>query len=255
MVNPDCLNNEVCGPLSQSYWDLFGIKASGLIAGLLLIGGGFLIRRRAVQSAELALEVAAPARSNGIGTTLRRKRVWIPVAAVTVLALAAGTWAVVTAGPSDEEKRIASEKRASAAAAEAELQAEEELAQLKATCESTVEDFKAAVEAVDSKLDVGLVQNDFGDALGDASVAYDNVDFDAISDDLYCLSKVARPLEQAFNTYVRTNNKWNKCITNYGCEVKGAVLKDMQGKWFKASLKIALADQALENYESDAASV
>jgi hypothetical protein len=213
MVNPDCLNNEECGELDQSYWDLFGIKSSALLAGLLLTVGGILLRRSGATS-ESTTQAVGSIKSNGITTAFRRKRVWIPVAALTVLALGVGTWAVVTAGPSDEEKQIASEKRASAAAAEAERQAEQELAQSKATCESAVGEFKEAVEAVDSKLDVGLVQSDFGNAVGDASVAHNSLDVDAISDDLYCLSKVAQPLEQAFNMFVRTNNLCNKCITN-----------------------------------------
>ena len=171
------------------------------------------------------------------------------------LAMAGGVWAVVAAaGPSDEEQRQAAEKRESTAAAEAEQQAEAELAQQKATCESTISEFKEAVEAVDSKLNVGLVQNDFNNALGDASVAYNKLESDAISSDDYCLSKVAGPLEDAFNIYVRSNTRWNKCIQNYGCEVKGEVLKDMQTKWTKASVKILLADAALDSYGSTTSS-
>ena len=180
----------------------------------------------------------------------KKKRTLITVAALLVLGLGATAAAVATAGPSDEERRIASEERASAASEEAEREAEAELAEQKATCESTVSDFKDAVEAVDSKLNVGLVQNDFNNALGDASVAYDNLDFDAVGSDEYCLSEVAKPLEEAFNIYVRSNNKWNKCNQNYGCEVKGKVLKDLQVRWLRASLKITQVDQALEDYGS-----
>ena len=181
----------------------------------------------------------------------KKKRTLIAVAALLVLGLGSATAvAMATAGPSDEERRIASEERASAAAEEAEREAEAELAEQKATCESAVSEFKDAVEAVDSKLNVGLVQNDFNNALGDASVAYDNLDFDAIGLDEYCLSEVAKPLEEAFNIYVRSNNKWNKCNQNFGCEVKGKVLKDLQVRWLRASLKITQVDQAFEDYGS-----
>jgi hypothetical protein len=180
-----------------------------------------------------------------------KKRTLIVVAVLLVLGLGSATAvAVATAGPSDEERRIAAEKRESAAAEEAEREAEAELAEQKSTCESTTSEFKKALEAVDSKLNVGLVQNDLNTALGDASVAYDNLDFDAISADEYCLSEVARPLEQAFNIYVRSNTKWNKCIQNYGCEVEGKFLEDLQVRWLRASLKIAGVDQALEDYGS-----
>ncbi len=150
------------------------------------------------------------------GKKNKKKNTLIAIAALLVLGLGATATVVATAGPSDEERRIASEERASAAAKEAEREAEAELAEQKATCESAVTEFKDAVEAVDSKLNVGLVQNDFNNALGDASVAYDNLDFDAIGSDEYCLSEVAKPLEEAFNIYVRSNTKWNKCNQNYG---------------------------------------
>jgi hypothetical protein len=185
----------------------------------------------------------------------KKKRTLIVVGALLILGLGSVTAvAMATAGPSDEDRRIASEERASAAAEDAEREAEAELAEQKATCESTVSEFKDAVEAVNSKLNVGLVQNDFNNALGDASVAYDNLDFDAISADEYCLSEVAQPLEQGFNIYVRSNTKWNKCNQNYGCEVKGKVLKDLQVRWLRASVKIAEVDQALEDYGSSTTS-
>ena len=181
----------------------------------------------------------------------RKKRTLIAVAVLLVLGLgSAVAVAVATVGPSDEERRIAAEKRESAAAEEAEREKEAELAEQKATCESTLSEFKDAVEAVDSKLNVGLVQNDFNNALGDASVAYNQLELDPISTDEYCLSEVARPLEQAFNIYVRSNTKWNKCNQDYGCEVEGKVLNDLQGRWLRASLKIAQVDQALEDYGS-----
>ena len=185
----------------------------------------------------------------------RKRRALIAVAVLLVLGLgSAAAIAIATAGPSDEERRIAAEKRESAAAEEAEREAAAELAEQKATCESTLSEFKDAVKAVDSKLNVGLVQNDFNNALGDASVAYNNLEFDPISTDEYCLSEVARPLEQAFNIYVRSNSKWSKCIQNYGCEVEGKVLKDLQGRWLRASLKIAQVDQAIEDYGSTTSS-
>lgn len=202
-------------------------------------------------------ESAAPAAASnpahpigGSGQTSHNKRNLIALVILLVVGLGAGATAIATAGPSDEERRIAAETRESAAAAEAEQEAEAELAAQKEACESAITDFKAAVEAVDSKLNVGLVQSDLNDALGEARVAYDQMDIDAISSDEYCLSDVAGPLEEAFNIYVKTNTKWNKCIQNYGCEVEGAVLKDMQTKWGKASVKVVLADTALENYGS-----
>ena len=253
MVNPDCLNSEECGQLSQNYWELFGIKSSALVAGLLLIGAGLFLRHRAGRSSEFASRIAESSNSKGTATILRRKKIWIPLVAATCLALATGTWAAVTAGPSDEERRIAAEKRESAAAEaqrEAEAEAEAELALQKEACETTISEFKTAVEAVDSKLNVGLVQSDFNNALGDARVAYDQLDTETILSDDYCISDVLGPLEDAFNIYVKSNTKWNKCITNFGCEVEGKVLDNLQVRWLRATVKVAQADQALENYGS-----
>lgn len=254
MVNPDCLNNEECGQLSQSIWELFGLKSALLIVGLVLVVAGVLLRRRARQSAGLTRASVRSTRPEAVVAAVRRKRIWIPVVAVACLALAAGSWAVATAGPSDEERRIAAEKRESAAAERAESEAEAELALQKETCESTISEFKEAVNAVDSKLNVGLVQNDFNTALGEAQVAYDQLDADAILSDDYCVSDVLGPLEDAFNIYVKSNTKWNKCNQNYSCEVKGKVLDDLQARWLRATLKVAEADQALEDYGSTTAS-
>lgn len=106
-VNPDCLNNVACGELKESFLSLFGIKLGVLAVGLVMIGVGFLLHRgarKSVQSVRTS-EKSTSASFERTITALRRKRVWIPLAAFACLALAAGTWAVATAGPSDEEVR------------------------------------------------------------------------------------------------------------------------------------------------------
>ena len=70
---------------------------------------------------------------------------------------------------------------------------------------------------MDSRLSVGLVQVDLNTLLGDARVAYDRIKVGQLP--LTCVIDVAVPLEAAFNAYVRSNSRWNNCITNFGCSV------------------------------------
>jgi len=179
----------------------------------------------------------------------KRKR-FISSAVVALIAIASVTTIlIVTAGPSAEERKIAADARTTAAAEAAADKAAAVTAQLQETCQSTLADFKTALESVNSKLSVGMSQDDLNTALGDTRVVYDQMDGDAIGSDSYCLEKVGKPLEDAFNGYVKSSTTWSKCIQDYDCEVKGSVLKGMQDKWAKAQVQILVADTVLKNYE------
>lgn len=156
--------------------------------------------------------------------------------------------ALVGCGPSATEKKAQAEASASATAAKKTAKAKAADAVKQKACESAVGDFKKEIEALNSKLSVGMSQGDFNDALGDVKVVYDQIDIDSLANDEYCLDKVAKPLEDAFNNYVKSNNTWNKCITDYACKVEGKVLSKMQGRWSKAQLQITVADVVLKAY-------
>lgn len=46
MVDPTCLNNEDCGALTESFWDLFGLNVLLLAAAVPLIVSGLIVWRR-----------------------------------------------------------------------------------------------------------------------------------------------------------------------------------------------------------------
>lgn len=100
------------------------------------------------------------------------------------------------------------------------------------------------LEAIDARLDVGMVQADYGNAVGGAAVVYKQVDVGALAND--CLRHVAMPLEDAYNHYVRANTRWNNCIVGDYCDVNRDALPEMRRHWSAASRLIKQAEDALD---------
>jgi len=82
-----------------------------------------------------------------------------------------------------------------------------------------------------------MTQSALNDDLGTARVAYDRIQIRNLP--LNCISVLA-PLEDAFNAYVRSNTKWNDCITNFYCDVD-SIDPYLQTQWAIATSKIAKA--------------
>ena len=109
-------------------------------------------------------------------------------------------------------------------------------------CEEQLGPFLAAMTEVDSRLNVGLSLAEYSERLGDARVAYDAIDYGAITGG--CTNAVGVPLEDAYNLYVQSLTAWNDCMATSGCTLE-SIEPDMQAKWEDASEKIAAARTAL----------
>jgi hypothetical protein len=97
----------------------------------------------------------------------------------------------------------------------------------------------SALQELDSRLNVGLNLDEYGDYVGDAQVAYDRLDFDRIEG--ICLISVAVHLEDALNQYITAVNKWNDCIESVSCEDP-----PVQKHWTNASTLITRASGNLD---------
>jgi hypothetical protein len=172
-------------------------------------------------------------------------------------------------GPSADEERADREAEASAsaeaqasasaeAAAEAEASASAEAAAEEAAeqaaarkahrrCDSQMGSLLAALKQIDGRLDVGLTNADLGSRLGDVAVAYNDIPFGRL--DPGCVEVVGVPLENAYNEYTTSKNKWDACIEDFGCSVEGAKLSELQEHWAAASRKIGRAGGALSSPE------
>lgn len=140
----------------------------------------------------------------------------------------------------EDAKRQAEEKQAAAlAAAQAKFNA----------CTQQVGPLLRALHNIDARLDVGLSQEELSDMLGQASIAYSDIEIRALGH-ARCLTAGAR-LETAFNQYNSTVSDWSDCIYDYYCDVDDDVLPGMQAKWSKASRLIDGAEGLLKTLDPD----
>lgn len=144
------------------------------------------------------------------------------------------------------------------AAAEAEKQHEKEAAeaiererqQRSVACERSLGPLLEKLSETNSRLDIGMIVGEYNSALGDTKVVYDQIDFEGLTNDPYCLGEVGVPLEDAFNAYVEAGSTWGDCVTDFGCDLDG-VMPGIQEKWSTASGLVNDAKSALNDYQPD----
>ncbi|WP_297622338.1 hypothetical protein [Nocardioides sp.] len=96
-------------------------------------------------------------------------------------------------------------------------------------CREEIGEFVGVLGEVNSRLDVGLNVSEFGSFLGDAKVAYDDIDYSGaveVCDDL------ASDAEAAYNAYITSLNDWQDCISSSYCT---PATPKMQRNWSKAA--------------------
>lgn len=98
-------------------------------------------------------------------------------------------------------------------------------------CVANVGDFVDALFELDSRLDVGLTFSAYSERVGDAKVAYDRIDINALDGDCLALAVEA---ESAYNAYVVAYNTWNDCISDIDCDTD-SITPDLQKEWAEAS--------------------
>jgi len=144
----------------------------------------------------------------------------------------------------DEQAEQAAKEREEDERKQAEAEAEAKV--MAESCEDTLGDFQDAMSELDSRLDIGLNYDEYTDAVADANVEYDKIDFDDLSDNSRCVGSVGVPLEKALNKYIQAANIWSKCFDDLGCsndQIKGK----LQLRWTEATLKIEKAKDAMKD--------
>lgn len=113
-----------------------------------------------------------------------------------------------------------------------------------AQCRRQTGGLMSALQELDSRLSVGLVYADYSKEVGNVRVAYDRVPTAKLEDD--CLFDVGVNLENAMNSYVKADNIWNHCLTDFGCD-NASIKPDLQAKWADATSSIGEAKSGLNS--------
>jgi hypothetical protein len=156
--------------------------------------------------------------------------------------------ASASAAPSEAEAPAEAEASADA---EAEAKAAAEQARAEAEwseCKREFDPLLNALQEIDSRLNVGLGLDQYNNYLGDAQVTYDDLNPRTL--DASCVRRVGVPLDNGFNEYLKASTKWEKCIQDYGCEVKGAPLVELREHWSDATRRIKSADARLQDSQA-----
>jgi hypothetical protein len=119
-----------------------------------------------------------------------------------------------------------------------------EAATLQAECTEQVDDLLEALNALDSRLNVGVQFDVYLGLVGDARVEYDGTDFDEM--DIACLQDVGVPLEAAMRKYAQAAGVWNKCIGDFGCS-NADIRPTLQKQWAAATAQITKAEDGLDD--------
>ncbi len=111
------------------------------------------------------------------------------------------------------------------------------------SCPDEISDFVAALQELDSRLDIGLNFQEYSERVGDARVAYDRVDAEDL--DASCIEHVGVPAEDAMNAYIEANSTWNDCISDPDCS-NDSIATELQAKWAEATELIEEAKDGLD---------
>jgi len=154
--------------------------------------------------------------------------------------------AVLLAGCAGGEQRAAEEGMSPSPPSPSPTVDEEAIAEAEAEaaeCAAQTGDLVEALQELNSRLSVGLVQADYNKELGDIRVVYDRLPIEDLSPG--CIRRVGIPAENAFNSYVQANNLWSDCIQDFGCDTDSIDPK-LQKKWSKSTTLIEKAEDGLE---------
>ena len=110
-------------------------------------------------------------------------------------------------------------------------------------CPDEMSDFIAALQELDSRLNVGMNFQEYSERVGDARVAYDKIDVEDLDDS--CIEHVGVPAEDAMNAYIDANSTWNECISDPDC-TNDSITAELQSKWAEATELIEEAENGLD---------
>lgn len=172
-----------------------------------------------------------------------RLRFLVPILVVAIAG--AGVWyfLIRDTGPTQAEIEAQEEKEREAeeAAEEAEALAAAQAEQ--AACQSQLGGLLTAERELDSLLNgVGLNYDEYGDQVGEISVAYGTIPFKQLS--LPCLTEVGTHAEKAMNSWVEAGELWNDCFSDIYCD-DGSIEGERQVHWFSASESLRKASAGM----------
>jgi hypothetical protein len=149
----------------------------------------------------------------------RRGTALVAVAALIALVIIGGAIWYIN-GPRAEARAKESAQAAATAATKAE-------AKRKAACEGLLTDAYRQLGFIDSRLNVGMVEQDYTEAVGNAQAAYDQIDSGKVSDNR-CAAYAG--LGKAVNQYSRASSYWNNCIVGDYCTPSETTLNNYWGR-------------------------
>jgi hypothetical protein len=121
---------------------------------------------------------------------------------------------------------------------------EEQAALEQAECAERFDGLIRALEELDSRLNVGLVFQDYTNRVGDIASEYGRIRFRQLG--FSCINEVGIPLEEAVNSYIDAQNRWNECIGDFGCDID-SIEPELQRHWRDATRDIRAARQGLRD--------
>jgi len=113
-----------------------------------------------------------------------------------------------------------------------------------AECRKQTDGLMKKLQELDSRLSVGLTYQEFSTQVGNARVAYDQVPTGRLA--LDCLTGVAVHLEDAMNSYAKSESLWSNCIDDFSCDTD-SIEPDLQAKWADATGAITKAKSGLSD--------
>jgi hypothetical protein len=150
----------------------------------------------------------------------RGTAVMAAAALIALVVIGGAVWYIN--GPRADAHARESAQAASAAAAKAE-------ARRKTACEGLLTGAYTRLSAIDSRLDVGMIEQDYTEAVGNAQVAYDQIDSGQVNSN-ECTAYA--PLGKVVEQYSRASSYWNNCIVDDYCTVSTTTLNTY---WVKSS--------------------
>ncbi|HEY3530400.1 MAG TPA: hypothetical protein VGK78_14735 [Nocardioides sp.] len=94
-------------------------------------------------------------------------------------------------------------------------------------CQKLLHDSFQALQTIDSRLDVGMVESDFTSAVGEAQAKYDEVDTSTVSKN-HC--GAYQSLGAVLKQYSRASSYWNSCIITDYCTPSEVTLNKYWGR-------------------------
>lgn len=98
------------------------------------------------------------------------------------------------------------------------------------TCKVELTPLLTSIQNLNSRLNVGLILEHYGQAVGAISIRYDRIREGRLTDE--CIDKVKEPGRKAYNAYWRANKQWGDCLRDFfNRDVDEDIIDNLRAKW------------------------